>query len=95
MALALVIALRMTVPRAGEDWELAAALTSAQADVIVVAEETGWGLVPPSVLGRVFRDTLGRLTQRLAASADRVELVVAGFAVDLRGIGMPIGDVRR
>jgi adenosyl cobinamide kinase/adenosyl cobinamide phosphate guanylyltransferase len=38
----------------------------------------------------VFRDGLGRLTQRLASRADRVELVVAGYAVDLRRIGTPV-----
>jgi adenosylcobinamide kinase/adenosylcobinamide-phosphate guanylyltransferase len=70
--------------------DLADALASARGDVIIVAEETGWGLVPPSALGRVFRDGLGRLTQRLASRADRVELVVAGYAVDLRRIGTPV-----
>jgi len=74
--------------------DLAAALASARADVVVVAEETGWGLVPPSPLGRVFRDALGRLTQLLASRADRVELVVAGYAVDLRRIGTPVSGER-
>lgn len=74
--------------------DLAAAVASARADVVVVAEETGWGLVPPSPLGRVFRDALGRLTQLLASRADRVELVVAGYAVDLRSIGTPVSGER-
>jgi adenosylcobinamide kinase/adenosylcobinamide-phosphate guanylyltransferase len=69
---------------------LVRALAESRADTIVVAEETGWGLVPPSPLGRVFRDVLGRLNQRIASQADRVELVVAGFAVDLAAIGRPI-----
>jgi adenosylcobinamide kinase / adenosylcobinamide-phosphate guanylyltransferase len=69
---------------------LAQALAASPADAIVVAEETGWGVVPPSPLGRVFRDVLGRLSQRIAAQADRVELVVAGFAVDLAAIGRPV-----
>jgi adenosylcobinamide kinase/adenosylcobinamide-phosphate guanylyltransferase len=67
--------------------ELEAALAVTRADVILVAEETGWGVVPASALGRVFRDALGRLTQRLGARVDRAELVVAGFAVDLRTLG--------
>jgi adenosylcobinamide kinase/adenosylcobinamide-phosphate guanylyltransferase len=70
---------------AGE--ELAAALAATRADVVLVGEETGWGVVPASVLGRVFRDALGRLERRLAEHADRVELVVAGYAVDLRALG--------
>jgi len=69
---------------------LADALARTRADAIVVAEETGWGVVPPTPLGRVFRDALGRLNQRIAAHADRVELVVAGYAVDLRAIGRPV-----
>ncbi len=70
---------------AGE--ELEAALAATRADVVLVGEETGWGVVPASPLGRVFRDALGRLVARLAARADRVELVVAGYAVDLRALG--------
>jgi adenosylcobinamide kinase/adenosylcobinamide-phosphate guanylyltransferase len=66
---------------------LLATLASVAADVVVVAEETGWGVVPPSALGRAFRDELGRLTATLAGRADRVYLVVAGYAVDLRAAG--------
>jgi adenosylcobinamide kinase / adenosylcobinamide-phosphate guanylyltransferase len=67
--------------------ELAAALAASRADAIVVAEETGWGLVPTTPLGRLFRDALGRAVQIVAADAARVELVVAGYAVDLRRLG--------
>lgn len=73
--------------------ELVAALRDAEATTIVVAEETGWGVVPMSPLGRLFRDTLGRLVQRIAVNADRVELVVAGFTIDLRAVGTSIEDV--
>lgn len=68
-------------------------IASMRADAIVVAEETGWGVVPPTPLGRVFRDVLGRLAQRIAARADRVELVVAGYAVDLRALGRRVNEV--
>jgi adenosylcobinamide kinase/adenosylcobinamide-phosphate guanylyltransferase len=74
-------------PRAAE---LRAALAATRADVIVVAEETGWGVVPPSALGRAFRDELGRLTATLARSADRAYLIVAGHAVDLHRLGRRI-----
>jgi adenosylcobinamide kinase/adenosylcobinamide-phosphate guanylyltransferase len=73
--------------------ELAAAIAAASADVIVIAEEAGWGVVPATPLGRLFRDVLGRLTRQLAAGADRVELVVAGFALDLRRAGVRVDDV--
>jgi adenosylcobinamide kinase/adenosylcobinamide-phosphate guanylyltransferase len=66
------------------------ALGAARTNLVIVAEETGWGVVPPSVLGRIFRDALGRCTQRLARVAQRVELVVAGYAVDLRRVGVAV-----
>jgi adenosylcobinamide kinase/adenosylcobinamide-phosphate guanylyltransferase len=67
-----------------------AGLTAARANVVLVAEETGWGVVPPSAQGRLFRDHLGRLAQRIGRIAERVELVVAGYALDLRSCGVPV-----
>ena len=69
---------------------LFAALTAPRANVVLVAEETGWGLVPTTAQGRLFRDHLGRLTRRLGQRAERVELVVAGYAVDLRRWGVGV-----
>ncbi len=69
---------------------LLAGLATTRAHVVLVAEETGWGLVPPSAQGRIFRDALGRLTQRIGRIAARVELVVAGYALDVRAIGVPV-----
>jgi adenosylcobinamide kinase/adenosylcobinamide-phosphate guanylyltransferase len=66
------------------------ALEGLAADVIFVAEEAGWGVVPPSVLGRLFRDRLGRLSADVAQRADRAYLVVAGYAVDLAAAGRRI-----
>ena len=71
---------------------LADALAITTAHAIVVAEEAGWGVVPATPLGRVFRDVLGRLTRRIAQRADRVELIVAGYR-DLRAIGTPVDQV--
>jgi adenosylcobinamide kinase/adenosylcobinamide-phosphate guanylyltransferase len=70
---------------------LGPALRASRGTIVLVAEETGWGLVPPSALGRIFRDHLGRLTRTFAQTADRVELVVAGYAIDLRAVGRPVG----
>jgi adenosylcobinamide kinase/adenosylcobinamide-phosphate guanylyltransferase len=63
------------------------ALATSAARAIVVGDEAGWGLVPPYPSGRVFRDVLGRMQQRLAARAERAYLVVAGYAIDLRAAG--------
>lgn len=52
--------------------------------VIAVTDEVGSGVVPESASGRLFRDSLGLLNQRLAASADEVWLVTAGIAQRLR-----------
>ena len=54
---------------------------------IVVSNEVGLGLVPPSELGRRYRDALGRVNQLVARSADRVYLLVAGLALDLKAAG--------
>ncbi len=51
--------------------------------VVAVGEETGWGVVPAHASGRLFRDALGTLTQRLAEVSDQVCLVVAGRVLDL------------
>ena len=52
--------------------------------VVAVSDEVGSGIVPETVSGRRFRDELGELNQRLAASADEVYLVVAGIPLRLR-----------
>jgi adenosylcobinamide kinase/adenosylcobinamide-phosphate guanylyltransferase len=59
-------------------------------DLVLVAEETGWGLVPPYPLGRRFRDRLGALTRRVGSAADQVYLVVGGYALDLSRWGEPL-----
>ena len=52
--------------------------------LIAVTNEVGLGIVPAYPLGRVYRDALGRVNQRLARAADRVYLMVAGLAVDIK-----------
>ena len=72
--------------RGGADPALDAALarlvvawTSTAREVVAVSDEVGLGVVPESASGRLFRDTLGLLNQRLAAAADTVYYVVAGL----------------
>lgn len=52
--------------------------------LLAVSNEVGLGIVPAYALGRVYRDTLGIVNQRLAAQANRVYLMVAGLAVDIK-----------
>jgi adenosylcobinamide kinase / adenosylcobinamide-phosphate guanylyltransferase len=51
---------------------------------VAVSDEVGLGVVPDTASGRRFRDTLGLLNQRLAATADEVHVVVAGLPLRLR-----------
>jgi adenosylcobinamide kinase/adenosylcobinamide-phosphate guanylyltransferase len=52
--------------------------------VLVVTNEVGLGIVPPYALGRIYRDVLGLVNQRLAVAAQRVYLMIAGLAVDIK-----------
>lgn len=52
--------------------------------LLIVTNEVGLGIVPHYPLGRLYRDTLGHVNQRLAQAADRVYLMVAGLGVDLK-----------
>jgi adenosyl cobinamide kinase/adenosyl cobinamide phosphate guanylyltransferase len=60
-------------------------LAAANAPVVLVANEVGFGLVPDNPLGRRFRDLHGILNQRMAARADRVVLIVAGLPLAIKG----------
>jgi adenosylcobinamide kinase/adenosylcobinamide-phosphate guanylyltransferase len=56
---------------------------SCRGSVIVVSEQAGWGVVPPTAIGGLFRDRLGEIEQQLMAKATTGWLVVAGRAIDL------------
>ncbi|MFC3452797.1 bifunctional adenosylcobinamide kinase/adenosylcobinamide-phosphate guanylyltransferase [Amycolatopsis speibonae] len=60
-----------------------AAWAQADVPVIAVSNEVGSGVVPATVSGRVFRDVLGALNNRVSAESDRTVLVVAGRMLDL------------
>ncbi len=51
---------------------------------IAVSNEVGLGVVPPTPLGRRYRDALGRANQLLAAAARDVTLMVAGIELVLK-----------
>ena len=63
---------------------LVAAWRQADGYVVAVSDEVGLGIVPETRSGRLFRDTLGEVNQRLAGTADQVWFVVAGLPQRLR-----------
>lgn len=63
--------------------EVAAAAAARPGTTIAVGNEVGLGVVPVSVLGRRYRDVLGRVNASWADAADRALLVVAGRTLEL------------
>lgn len=64
---------------------LLAAQRAGAAAWLIVSNEVGMGIVPPSRLGRFYRDALGYANQRIARAADEVVLLVAGLPWRLKG----------
>lgn len=64
--------------------QLVRAWRNCAATVVLVSNEVGSGVHPPTRAGRIFSDELGRLNTALAAEADEVVLVVAGLPLWLR-----------
>jgi adenosylcobinamide kinase/adenosylcobinamide-phosphate guanylyltransferase len=79
-----------------DSWEalqqsLVTALVQTDTDVILVAEETGWGVVPAYELGRRFRDRLGTLSRVVGQISTDVYLVASGYAINIKQLGTPVG----
>jgi adenosyl cobinamide kinase/adenosyl cobinamide phosphate guanylyltransferase len=60
------------------------AVLRVSANVVLVSNEVGMGLVPPYPLGRQFRDALGRVNQLAAARVNDAYLMVAGLPLRLK-----------
>lgn len=56
-----------------------------QAELIMVGNETGLGIMPVDALSRAFGDRAGVLHQRLAKVCERVVLTVAGLPLVVKG----------
>jgi len=80
----------------GATWDAAAAELDAllawhragTADLIVVSNEAGLGIVPADATSRTYREWLGWFNQRLAAAADAVYLMVAGLPIDVKALAI-------
>ncbi len=64
---------------------LLVAVAEREGTLLVVTNEVGYGVVPPTALGRWFRDALGAANRRLAAVADEVVLMVSGVPLRIKG----------
>jgi len=67
--------------------KLIAVAKKVSAQVIIVSNEVGMGVVPPTRLGRAFRDLAGRANQLVAQEADEVLALWAGIPLPLKGGG--------
>jgi adenosylcobinamide kinase / adenosylcobinamide-phosphate guanylyltransferase len=75
---------------AERDWKgpstaLCSVLQRMTAQVVLVSNEVGLGIVPDTPLGRAFRDAQGALNQQVAKVSDRVVFVAAGLPMVLKG----------
>lgn len=61
------------------------AIAGCAGSLVLVANETGLGIVPDNALARRFRDLAGRINQRVAATVDAVDFVLAGMPQRWRG----------
>lgn len=64
--------------------ELTSGIKNTEANVIMVTNELGSGIVPENLLTRVFRDIAGRVNQYIAANCDEVYLTVCGLPMKLK-----------
>ena len=58
--------------------------------IIIVNEETGWGVIPSTAIGHLFRERLTLLSSEVSKVAKQRWLVLHQIAIDLDNIGVPI-----
>ena len=60
-------------------------LKKSSANIIIVSNETGWGIIPPNEISRQFIERTGFVNQTIAAVCDEVILTVAGLPHWMKG----------
>lgn len=63
---------------------LVEALNATQADIVLVSNEVGLGVVPLGEVSRLFVDNAGWMNQAIARVADEVTLITAGLPLTLK-----------
>lgn len=68
-----------------DEWQkILMAARKSQADLVVVTNEVGLGIVPENAFSRWFRDVLGHVNQSLGKEADALFLVIAGIPMKIK-----------
>ena len=65
--------------------ELINTLKSTKSDIIIVSNEVGRSLVSENKLSRKFQNEQGLLNQKITSVANKVDLVIAGLTLNLKG----------
>lgn len=83
----------------GPGWDAActtllAAIQACPAEIVLVSEQTGWGVVPATAIGGLFRDRLATLQRRLGDGCAASWLVLQGRALDLHQLGLAVPPER-
>ena len=63
---------------------------SHKGSILIVIEEVGWSLIPPSASGHLFIERLGELSLKLQKFSSQSWLVVQGHAIDLKTSGKSV-----
>jgi len=64
---------------------LAIIAVQSRAEVIIVSNEVGMGLVPDKKIGRFYRDILGKANNLIAQKADKVFFMLSGIPIKVKG----------
>lgn len=82
----------------GSAWQelvdsLVKTVRSLSSPLVLVCEETGWGVVPMTAAGGRFRDRLGELQQELSPHCDAAWLVLQGKAINLSQLALTVPNI--
>ena len=58
--------------------------------IVIVTEEVGWGIVPYTSIGNLFRERLSSLSSLVSHHSKNNWLAINGIAIDLKSFGSPI-----